>query len=130
MFRLVKVINGNNQFEAVKLGFADSASFGPGCALICSGGVLSSANGTSLPEYISLSGNDEEGKSKVDAMIVTEDMVFKVEYTGSNTPTQGMSVGLSTYKHKMDAVTYNSSGKGIIVGVDDDKKSVYVRFRK
>ena len=130
MFRLVKVINGNNQFEAVRLGFNASATFGPGCALTCSSGVLGNPTSTSVPEYISLSGNDTEGCKRVDAMLVTEDMIFKVEYTGSSTPLQGMTVGLSTMKYKMDAVTYNSSGKGIIVGIDDDKNYVYVRFRK
>ena len=83
-----------------------------------------------MPDYISLSGNEDAPGDTVDAMFVTEDMVFKVEYTGAAAPYVGMSVGLSTSKYKMDSVTSNTSGKGSILGLDDDKKLVYVRFRK
>lgn len=130
MFRLVKVLNSNNQCEVSRLKFASTASFGPGCALTCSTGTLTSPTNTMMPDYISMNGvNDVEGDT-VDAMFVTEDMVFKVEYTGSSVPYQGMAVGLSTGKYKMDSVTSNSNGKGVILAVDDDKKLVYVRFRK
>ena len=131
MFRLVKVLNGNNQCDVIKLNFAQSTVIDMGCALICSSGNATSAtSATSIPEFISLSSNKDASCKKIDAIVVTTDMVFKVEYTGSISPTIGMSVGLSTLKSKMDAVTYNSSGKGTIIGMEDDKKLVYVRFQK
>ena len=45
-------------------------------------------------------------------------------------PYVGMSVGLATRVSKMDAVTYNTNGKGTVIGISDDAKLVYVRFRK
>lgn len=130
MFRLVKVLNGNNQCEISRLDYAESAVIGPGCALTCTSGALALASSTAMPDYISLTGNIDESRSKIDAMLVTEDMIFKVEFTGTTPPLVGMSVGLSTTKNKMDSVTYNSSGKGKIVDIDDDRKIVYVKFRK
>lgn len=130
MFRLVKVLNANNQCAVAKLKYNPNAVFGPGCALSCLTGSLSSPTNTAMPDYISLTGNEDISSDTVDAMFVTEDMVFKVEYTGSVTPYVGMSVGLSTGKYKMDSVTSNSSGKGAILALEDDKKLVYVRFRK
>lgn len=130
MFRLVKVLNGNNQCEISRLDYADSTVIGPGCALTCSSGALTLASGTAMPDYISLTGNIDEPRNKIDAMLVTEDMIFKVEFTGTTPPLMGMNVGISTIKNKMDSVTYNSSGKGRIVDIDDDRKLVYVKFRK
>ena len=128
MFRLVKVLNGNNQCEVFKVNYLPSATIVPGCALACSNGKMTNSNATVCPEYISL-GVDEDS-SFVNAIVVTEDMIFKVEYTGTTDPLVGMSVGLSNHIGKTDAVTYNTSGKGKIVEIDDDKAFVYVRFRK
>lgn len=130
MFRLVKVLNANNQCSVAKLKYNPSSVFGAGCALSCLSGTLSTPANTAMPDYISLSGNENISSDTVDAMFVTEDMVFKVEYTGSTAPYVGMSVGLSNGKYKMDSVTSNSSGKGSILALEDDKKLVYVRFRK
>ena len=130
MFRLVKVLNGNNQCEISKLDYSESAVIGPGCALTCTNGTANLASSTAMPDYISLTGNIDEARKKIDAMLVTEDMIFKVEYTGSSIPQIGMAVGISTSKNKMDSVTYNSSGKGRIIEIDDDQKMVYVKFRK
>ncbi len=130
MFRLVKVLNGNNQCEISKLNYSESLVIAPGCALTCTNGIATLASGTAMPDYISLTGNIDEARKQIDAMLVTEDMIFKVEYTGTTTPQIGMSVGLATGKTKMDSVTYNSSGKGRIVQIEDDQKMVYVKFRK
>ncbi len=130
MFRLVKVLNSNNQCEVSRLKVASAANFGPGCALTCTSGSLTSAATAMMPDYISLTSSNEAEGGKLDAMFVTEDMVFKVEYTGSSTPYAGMSVGLSTVKYKMDSVTSNTNGKGVILSVDDDPSLVYVRFRR
>ncbi len=130
MFRLVKVLNGNSQCEIVRLKYNESAVIGRGCALSNTSSGLNSPTNTGVPEYISLSGNEDVTSDKIDVIVVTEDMVFKVEYVGSMTPTMGMSVGLATNKYKMDSVTYNSSGKGTVLGIEDDKSFVYVRFRK
>lgn len=130
MFRLVKVLNANNQYDVAKLKFNSSAVIGRGCALTCTNGLANSPTSTVTPEYISLSPNDDPACKTVDAIIITAEMIFKVEYTGTVAPYIGMNVGISTHKSKMDAVTYNSSGKGTIVGVEDNGKYVYVRFRK
>ena len=128
MFRLVKVLNGNNQYEAYRLGFVSNMVIEPGCALMCSGGNVAVPSATAMPNYIALSRNSY-GKKKIEAMLVTEDMVFLVEFTGSVDPTIGMSVGLTTKTYKMDAVTYNSNGKGTIIGIGDNRM-VYVTFHK
>lgn len=130
MFRLVKVLNANNQCNVSKLKYNASATIGPGCALSCSNGLLVSSASTAVPDYVSLYGNDDPSRNTIEAMFVTEDMVFKVEYVGSTTPYVGMIVGLATSTHKMDSVTNNTSGKAAIIGIDDDQKLVYVRFRK
>lgn len=128
MFRLVKVINGNNQCEVFKLKALSSATIIPGCALSCSNGKLTNSTATTCPEYISLGTDSISGF--VSAIVVTENMLFKVEYAGTTDPLVGMSVGLTNHTGKTDAVTYNTSGKGKIVEIDDNKEYVYVRFRK
>ena len=131
MFRLVKVLNANNQCETVKLNSNASLQVGKGCGLTYTNGALAFPTAAQAPDYIALIGSDEiDAGEKIDVMIVTENMVFKVEYSGSVTPFVGMPVGLATVQNKMDAVTYNSGGKGIVIGVEDDRKSVYVRFNK
>ena len=129
MFRLVKVINGNNQYEVVKIKVNSSDTVKPGCALTCNSSVASPTSSASSPDYIAIMGNDN-GATRIDAMPVTEDMIFKVEFTGSVTPVIGMNVAIANGKYKSDSVNYNSSGKGTVLGVDDDEKLVYVRFRK
>ena len=129
MFRLVKVLNGNNQCDIFKIKSSVTASIIPGCALVCSNGALANATATVCPDYVAL-GKDTKEKGIIDAMVVTEDMIFKVEYTGTTVPYVGMAVSLSTGKYKMDSVTNNSSGKGVILALEDDKKLVHVRFRK
>ena len=130
MFRLVKVLNSNNQCEVSRLKIASAANFGPGCALTCSSGSLSSAAVAMMPDYISMVGSNDAEDGKIDAMFVTEDMVFKVEFTGTTAPYPGMTVGLSTKKQKMDSVTHSTTGKGMIIAVDDNPNLVYVRFRR
>jgi hypothetical protein len=127
MFRLVKNINGNTQCEVFKINYISSATIVPGCALTCSSGKMSTSTATVFPEYISL-GIDEDSSS-VNAMVVTEDMIFKVEYIGTTSPLIGMNVGPTNHIAKADAVTYNTSGKGKIVEIGDEN-FVYVRFRK
>ena len=131
MFRLVKVLNANNQCETVKLNSNASLQVGKGCGLTYTNGALAFPTAAQAPDYIALIGSDEiDAGEKIDVMIVTENMVFKVEYTGSTAPYVGMSVGLSNGKYKMDSVTSNTSGRGSILALEDDKKLVYVRFRK
>ena len=129
MFRLVKVLNGNNQCDVYKIKASPSANIKPGYALICANGMVTNATATICPEYIAL-GNDINDTERVNAMVITEDMIFKVEYTGATAPLVGMTVGMSNYTGKMDAVTYNTSGKGKIIAIDDNGSLVYVRFRK
>ena len=130
MFRLVKVINSHTQCETHMLERNPSTYFGAGCALTGTTGYATSTSANSCPDYISAAAVTNSNKKKIPAILVTEDMVFKVEYTGALSPAMGMAVGLTTIDNKMDAVTYNSSGKGSIIGIDDDSKFVYVKFRK
>ena len=130
MFRLVKVLNGHIQCEVTKLNHAASTVIEKGCPLICSAGNATAPSATGVPEYVALSSSADSPNNKVDAMIITEEMVFKIEYTGTMVPVLGMAVGMANLKSKMDAVTFNTNGKGTIVGIEDDKKFVYVRFRK
>ena len=129
MFRFIKVLNGNAQAD-VHLLKCNSNTFVLGEALVCTGGLATSPSANAAPDYISLTRNYLTHHQKLDAIVVTENSVFKVEYTGTVTPYVGMPVGLSTYNSKMDAVTYNTNGKGIVLKVSDDAKFVYVRFRK
>ena len=130
MFRLVKVLNGNTQSSVSRLKHSIAATITPGCALSCLSGVLSTCVNTAMPDYIALTSNADPSVDTVDAMFVTEDMIFKVEYIGTTPPYVGMSVGLSNDQYKADSVINNASGKGSILALDDDKKLVYVRFRK
>lgn len=129
MLRLVKILNSNNQYEVVRLKYNLQINLGPGSALGCTGGIFTTAMNTDMPAFVALGICDTQ-TDKMDAICVTEDMIFKTEYTGTATPYVGMIVGLSTHKYKLDAVTFNSNGKGIVVGVDDSKKLVYVRFHR
>ena len=130
MFRLVKVLNGNNQYETQKLTAGATTVIGPGCALSCQNGNLTTPTATAMPDYISITTSNGRSSKKVSVMLITEDMLFKVEYTGTTTPYVGMSVALSTKVYKMDSVTYNASGKGIVMDIEKDTGLVYVKFRK
>ena len=130
MFRLVKILNNNTAAEILLIPKKPDASYVRGEALVCQNGTAATPSATSVPEYIFVSVNHNHRSDKINVQAVTEDSIFKVEYTGTITPYIGMSVGLSTKILRMDAVTYNTSGKGTVVGVDDDKSFVYVRFRK
>ena len=130
MFRLVKILNGNTQAEVRHIDATNSILFAKGEALITNNGTPTTPTALSLPEYIYLTRNYLTRSNKINVLLVTENSVFKVEYTGTIKPYIGMPVGLSTYKTRMDAVTYNSNGKGTIVGIDDTEKYVFVRFRK
>ena len=128
MFRLTKVLNGNTQGEIRYVNASRSAIFTKGEALITNNGNLTSPSAISMPEYIYLTRNPRMRPEKVDLLLVTENSVFKVEYTGNVKPYIGMPVGLSTHKTRMDGVTHNSNGKGTVLSVDDNGKFVFVRF--
>ena len=130
MFRLVKVLNNNTQADVHLVPINEDAVYGKGEAIVTSDGKAATPSSTAFPDYIVLSKNLISHPNKIDAMIVTENSVFKVEYTGSLSPYLGMPVGLSRKIAGMDAVTYNVNGKGNVIGIDDDKRFVYVRFRK
>lgn len=130
MFRLVKIINNNTAAETQLVPKKYDATYTRGEALISTNSGAAMPTATSSPDYIFISMNHDHNYNKINVQLVTEDSVFKVEYTGNVTPYKGMSVGLATHTLNMDAVTYNTSGKGTIMDIDDDKRFVYVRFRK
>lgn len=131
MFRLIKSLKGNNQCETTKLYANGSLTVVYGSAVGCGSSGITSPSATVSPDFIVIDTVSAGEQKKVDAIIVSEDMVFKVEYTGTANPYIGMPVGLASYKGTMDAVSYNSNGKGTIIAIeDDDRRYVHVRFRK
>ena len=130
MFRLVKVLNGNTQGEVRLVDSPKNALYLRGEAVISSSGSIATPTSISVPDYIYLSCNTTSHPDKVYVMLVTENSVFKVEYVGAIKPYVGMPVGLATHTYRMDAVTYNSNGKGTVLDVDETGEFVFVRFRK
>ena len=130
MLRLAKVLNSNFQYEVIKLNNKNLTPFAHGCALVCKDGVAVLATDTEMPEYIAIVGEEEEPCATVNAMLVTDAMVFKTEYVGDTAPYVGMCVGLAKNTCEMDAVTHNENGKGTVLAVDSANKLVYVRFRR
>lgn len=128
MLRLVKVLNSNLQYEVVTLKNTDNIPLDMGCALICVNGTVAPAQCASMPEYISFGHPNDDDYTTVTAMLVTENMIFKTEYTGDTKPHVGMTVGLSKYVYEMDSVCPNKNGKGTVLGVDENNGLVYVRF--
>ena len=128
MFRLAKVLSSNLQYEVATLKNTDHIPADAGCALICTGGTVAPATRTSMPEYISFGYPDEDDRTTVTAMLVTENMIFKAEYTGDVKPYIGMTVGLSTSDCEMDSVCPDKNGKGTVLGTDENQNLVYVRF--
>lgn len=116
--------------ETTKLPYDTSTHIGPGSAVVIMDNKAQSTPATSFPDYISMSSNRDTDRDTLDLMAVTHNMIFKVEYVGAMPPTVGMSLGISNHKYKMDAVTYNGSGKGQIVALDKENGNfVYMRFR-
>ena len=130
MFRLVKVLNGNNQYETVRLKNNGGNDIKMGCMLMHQNGTVAFPSATTKPHYLALKDTASSESGIIDVMMINDNMVFKVEYTGSANPFLGMSVGLANLKGKMDAVTYNTNGKGTIIEIDDDNHLVYVRFHR
>ena len=130
MFRLVKILNNDTKAEVQLIPAKEGISYVKGEALSISNGNATSTTATAVPEYIYLSRSHISHVGKIEVMAVTEDSIFKVEYTGTLTPYIGMPVCLSTKIIRMDAVSYSTSGKGTIVGIDEEPGMVYVRFRK
>jgi len=98
-------------------------------AVVCKDGYLATAEKDEFPTYIVIDKCDSATYHCI-CMPVTENMIFKVEYLDTVTPIMGLRVGLASHKNPMDAVKYSASGKGVIIGIDDDPKFVYVRFVK
>ena len=126
MFRLVQVLNGNTQAD-IHLLPNNNYIFMPGEAVNVKDGKLISTTSSVAPDYMILS---YARFKKVNVQIVNANSVFKVEYVGTIEPYLGMPVGISTFMVRSDAVTYNANGKGTVIGIDDDKRKVYVKFRK
>ena len=131
MFRLVKVLNGYTQGDVQLLKHNKSYGLPPGgVAIAYTNQAISTPAAAAKPDYITLATSHRLNSPRLNAMLVTENMIFKVEYTGNATPTVGMSVGLASSGTNMDSVTYNSNGKGTIIGIERDTGLVYVRFSK
>lgn len=129
MFRLVRVLNGNTQAD-IHILPNNNYLFLQGEAVTVKDGKLISTTSSVAPDYMILSYKSHSRFKKVNAQIVNENSVFKVEYVGAIEPYLGMPVGISTFMVRSDAVTYNANGKGTVIGIDDDKRKVYVKFRK
>ena len=130
MFRLVKILNNSNtSAEAVSLKRKITSVVGFSSAVTCTNGVLTTAGEEDFPNYIVIDKCDSANYQCI-CMPVTDDMVFKVEYIDTIPPVIGLRVGLTSLKNPMDAVEFNTYGKGVILGADDDPKFVYIRFLK
>lgn len=130
MFRLVKRLNGNTHCENVKLRVGTPFDIRFGDALSCVNGVIAPPAVSSSPDYISMLDLQKASSSYIDCMVVTEDMVFLVEYQGATPPVMGMTVAIANSGNKRDRVSFNANGKGTIIGISDNKELVYVVFRK
>ena len=128
MFRLVKMLSNDSISENVfELNVKMNGTPILGSALSCTNNILSCAASDAFPDYILKA--SPENKSTFCCSMVTDDMVFKVEYTSAMAPKIGMKVGITDKNGPSDAVSYSSSGKGIIIGVIN-KNMVYVKFQK
>lgn len=133
MYRLVKNIDKSNMFpEFINEKMNTSTyNYSQGSAAVLKSGSLRLANSSEFPEFILTSSSHTFFKNgKADAFYITEDMIFKVEYVGNAVPKIGMPVGIAKYNSEADAVTSNSSGKGVIVALDDNPLYVYVKFHR
>ena len=128
MFRFVKTLSGGNVHENInELDVKISGSIIQGSAVSCANNVLTNTSADGIPDYIFQRYSMSKGL-KI-CQTITNDMIFRVEYTSSTTPKIGMRVGLSNHLGVADAVAYNSSGKGLIIGIENPNM-VYVRFQK
>lgn len=134
MFRLVKILGDcDNVYDVRMLDASNISDFPAGCALIESGGSMTTCALTTLPEYFTLVSKSYEKDGLVPVIPWAENMVFKVEYKGLMKPTVGMKVGVT---NSGTGVNYNGSGKGVILDIeptefdDAQKRIVYVKFRK
>ena len=128
MFRLVKILGSSNVHEnPVELNSKINGAIAAGSAVSCTNNVLFNTAADAAPDYI-FSRYSIANDKKL-CYPVTNDMIFKVEYDSAATPKIGMKVGITSVKNDSDAVTFNSSGKGVIVGIENPNM-VYVRFQK
>lgn len=128
MFRLAKMLSNSSIKEnVVELNAKINGTPGIGSAMTCTNNILSCAASDAAPDYILKASSPN--KDTCCCSMVTSDMIFRVEYTSAMAPKIGMKVGITEKYGSSDAVSYSSSGKGIIVGVIN-KNMVYVKFQK
>lgn len=130
MFRLVKVLNGYTQGDVQLLKHNKPYGIPSGSAVAYTNQLITTPTATAKPDYVTLATSYRLKSPRVNAILVTENMIFKVEFTGNATPVVGMPVGLASSGAEMDSVTYNSNGKGVIIGIERESGLVYVRFNK
>lgn len=133
MFRLVKNIDNSTTFpEVIRMEASRLAySYTLGGTAILKNGNLETPAPSDFPDLVFAASSDRFHRSNIaDAFYVTEGMVFKVEYIGTSSPRVGLTVGLAKFLNGMDAVSYNSSGKGLIIAIDENPQYVYVKFHR
>ena len=129
MFRLAKILNTSNASEeTVFLTKKSSDPYPMGCALVCTNGSISYAAADSYPDYIVTNDVNSLSRGKIQCFQVTENMVFKVEYTSAIAAKLGMRVGITSSSGSPSTVTFNLNGKGLIVALDENPNIVYVKF--
>jgi hypothetical protein len=79
LFRLVQVLNGNTQAD-IHILPNNNYLFLPGEAVTVKDGKLISTTSSVAPDYMILSYKSHSRFKKVNAQIVNENSVFKVEY--------------------------------------------------
>ncbi len=130
MFRLVKTLNNTNfVIEPVKLPIGTLSGYGKGCPVMLTSGNATKVATTDKPAFMTLESSDDAKDGMITCYQVTDCMVFLVEYRSSSIPRVGSRVTFSSGKYPMDSVIYNTTGKGIIVGVTENPKLVYVQYK-
>ncbi len=129
MFRYVKTINNSiYSMEPVYIKSANLEEYYPGCCVCVERGYAFLPETGMKPTHISVGSTESLKFGMIQCFAIKRDMLFKVEYVGSITPTAGSKVGLSFYHSRYDAVTHDPNGCATIQAVCENPKYVYVTF--
>ncbi len=127
MFRLVKILNGRiNQAEPMVLATNPGEAYELGEALCLADGVLTRANTTAAPTYISICDMGADKAEKLPVYPVSQGMVFECPVTGDATALR--VGGKVTLAADGLGVTATSGGSATILSLADEDNLVLVTF--
>ena len=127
MFRLVKILNGRtNQAEPMVMATNSGEAYEMGEALCLSNGVLTCANKTAAPTYISICDMAADQAEKLPVYPVSQSMVFECPVTGD---TSSLTIGEKvTLADDGMGVTTTAGGSATILSLADEDNLVLVTF--